>query len=65
MDDLKIPKIPNALPAIESETLKIGFKMKGSGESPRGHLFRFEARSGLGSRDREVREGSGSRQSPT
>ena len=43
MDDLKIPRVPTELPAIEAETLKIGFKM--AGERTVGSLLRTLARS--------------------
>ena len=57
MDDLRIPREPTTLPAIESETLKIGFKM--AGERTVGSLLRTLARSKGKGRFLELGTGTG------
>lgn len=57
MDDLRIPRVPTALPAIESETLKIGFGM--AGERTVGSLLRTLARSKGKGRFLELGTGTG------
>ncbi len=57
MDDLKIPRVPTELPAIEAETLKVGFKM--AGERTVGSLLRTLARSKVKGRFLELGTGTG------
>ena len=57
MDDLRIPRVPTALPAIEAETLKIGFGM--AGERTVGSLLRTLARSKGKGRFLELGTGTG------
>ena len=39
MDDLRVPRVPFALPAIEAETLKTGFSMAGERTIGPGEVF--------------------------
>lgn len=57
MDDRRIPRVPSALPAIEAETLKIGFGM--AGERTVGALLRTLARSKGKGRFLELGTGTG------
>ena len=57
MDDRRIPGVPSALPAIEAETLKIGFGM--AGERPVGSLLRTLALSKGKGRFLELGTGTG------
>ena len=57
MDDRRMPRVPTALPAIESETLKIGFGM--AGERTVGSLLRTLARSKGKGRFLELGTGTG------
>lgn len=57
MDDLRITKVPFALPAIEAETLKIGFGM--AGERTVGSLLRTLVRSKGKGRFLELGSGTG------
>lgn len=57
MDDRSIPRVPAALPAIESETLKIGFGM--AGERTVGSLLRTLVRSKGKGRFLELGSGTG------
>ena len=57
MDDREIPRVPASLPAIEAETLKIGFGM--AGERPVGALLRTLARSKGKGRFLELGTGTG------
>ena len=57
MEERRILRVPSALPAIESETLKIGFGM--AGERPVGALLRTLARSKGKGRFLELGTGTG------